>query len=161
MNATPVVRPQRVARWLDQVAGFGAPPSLELDALVARASQVSGCAPPEEGRYLEPLRVVLDAAQGANLNALGRRMLPTALVMRLQNHFAIEAWLAQHPEILDRPVAPPVVIASLPRTGTTALHRLLSVHPSFRALCTRRSVHVGDGPAAADAVGGSPPAAHG
>jgi hypothetical protein len=42
--------------------------------------------------------------------------------------------LKQHPGIPEIELAPPVVIAGLPRTGTTHLHNLLAAGPSFRVL---------------------------
>jgi sulfotransferase family protein len=42
--------------------------------------------------------------------------------------------LKRHPEINDIDLLPPVVIAGLPRTGTTHLHNLLAAAPTFRTL---------------------------
>ena len=131
--------PQQLASLLNAV-GAVLPlgePVLDFDGLVARAADASGCAPPEEGRYRAPLRALTeDAAASETLSLLGRRMLSMALGLRLHNHFAIERWLQEHPEVLDEPIERPVFIVSLPRTGTTMLHRLLSAHPAHRALYT-------------------------
>jgi len=40
--------------------------------------------------------------------------------------------LKRHPELLDQPVRAPVIIAGLVRSGTTALHLLLSLDPQFQ-----------------------------
>ncbi|MEL6347925.1 MAG: sulfotransferase [Myxococcota bacterium] len=143
----PTAAPQTVAQMLNAAAeALGAmglkPPRLEVDALVDGAAKASGYAPPPAGRYLEPLRVLLDSAQASTtLNALGQRMLAHALHMRLKNHFAIAGWLAEHPAIEDEPIERPVFIVSLPRTGTTMLHRLLSVPSHSRALHTWEMDH--------------------
>ena len=42
--------------------------------------------------------------------------------------------LARHPEIHDIELLPPLVIAGLPRTGTTHLHNLLAAAPTFRTM---------------------------
>ncbi|PRC44614.1 sulfotransferase family protein, partial [Mycobacterium sp. ITM-2017-0098] len=42
--------------------------------------------------------------------------------------------LARHPEIEDTELVPPVVIAGLPRSGTTHLHNLLAAATTFRSL---------------------------
>ena len=42
--------------------------------------------------------------------------------------------LSRHPEIHDIELEPPVVIAGLPRTGTTHLHNLLAAAPTFRTI---------------------------
>lgn len=127
--------PQGLARGLNGLASAfpSDPNALNPDVLVARTTKVIGLAPPPEGRFRAPLKVLTDAAAASNLNALGRRSLAGALTMRLGNHFAIEDHLARHPEVLDEPIERPVFIVSLPRTGTTMLHRLLSVLEGHRA----------------------------
>ena len=52
----------------------------------------------------------------------------------LKNRLLVSDLLARHPEILDIPIARPIVIAGLPRTGTTHLHNLLSADPDLRSL---------------------------
>jgi hypothetical protein len=42
--------------------------------------------------------------------------------------------IAAHPEILDEKVLPPVFITSMPRTGSTKLHRMLGATGDFNAL---------------------------
>jgi hypothetical protein len=63
-------------------------------------------------------------------NYLQRSMVKSALVGRL---FA-EHGFAQHPGYVDVPVARPVFVTGLPRTGTTALHRLLTADPAHQGL---------------------------
>jgi hypothetical protein len=55
-------------------------------------------------------------------------------VQWLKNRLLLTDLLKQHPEILDAELFPPVVIAGLPRTGTTHLHNMLSAAPTFRSL---------------------------
>ena len=40
----------------------------------------------------------------------------------------------EHPECLERTIRRPIVIAGIPRTGTTALHNLLALDPRFQTL---------------------------
>lgn len=40
----------------------------------------------------------------------------------------------EHPQSLSTPLRPPIVITGLPRTGTTALHRVLAMDPQFQGL---------------------------
>ena len=42
--------------------------------------------------------------------------------------------LIMHPEILDEEILPPVFITSLPRTGSTKLHRILGASGDFHAM---------------------------
>ena len=46
---------------------------------------------------------------------------------------AVQGW-REHPECLQRPVMRPLIITGIPRTGTTALHKLLSEDPQFQGL---------------------------
>jgi hypothetical protein len=67
----------------------------------------------------------------AALNAIGRTFasgqISQLLRARLRAH---ELW-RRHPEILDRPLAPPVIILGQARSGTTRLQRLLACDPGF------------------------------
>jgi Sulfotransferase family len=56
------------------------------------------------------------------------------LLQVLKNRLLMEQLLKDHPQIRDIELVPPVVIAGLPRTGTTHLHNLLAAGPTFRVL---------------------------
>ena len=56
-------------------------------------------------------------------------------VQRLaRNRLRLEDLYKRHPEINEVEVAPPIVIAGLPRTGTTHLHNLISADPNISSL---------------------------
>jgi hypothetical protein len=59
-----------------------------------------------------------------------RALLRGALVARLLS----EAAWRQHPSHVDVTIERPVFVTGLPRTGTTALHRLLTADPSHQGL---------------------------
>lgn len=86
--------------------------------------------------YEEGLRILVDdlASPEAGLtpqgNAFHRAQVKSALVGRLLT----EARFAQHPEHRDVPIERPVFVTGLPRTGTTALHRLLCADPGHQGL---------------------------
>ena len=42
--------------------------------------------------------------------------------------------ITEHPEILDEEILPPVFVTSLPRTGSTKLHRMLAATGDFNGL---------------------------
>jgi hypothetical protein len=46
----------------------------------------------------------------------------------------LEDLIRRHPEIEEVPIARPIIIVGLPRTGTTHLHNLLSADPALRSL---------------------------
>lgn len=65
----------------------------------------------------------------ARLSATGVEALRQKFVAQLGNRLRMQDCITRHPEILGEPLAPPVIIIGLPRTGTTKLHRLLSRDP--------------------------------
>jgi hypothetical protein len=85
--------------------------------------------------YLEGLEVLLESyARDARLTPLGngnaRTFLRGALVARLLS----EAQWRQHPGHADVAIERPIFVTGLPRTGTTALHRLLTADPAHQGL---------------------------
>ncbi|MFF3570459.1 sulfotransferase family protein [Nocardia jiangxiensis] len=85
--------------------------------------------------YTEALGVLLESYQrDAELTELGSKMnryfLRGALVARALSE---ASWKA-HPEYVETPVTRPIFVTGLPRTGTTALHRLLAADPGHQAL---------------------------
>jgi len=56
------------------------------------------------------------------------------LLQVLKNRLLLTDLVTRHPEIRDIELVPPLVIAGLPRTGTTHLHNLLAAGPTFRVL---------------------------
>lgn len=52
----------------------------------------------------------------------------------LSCHMAMKLYLERNPEVLEVPVEKPLMIGGMPRTGTTLLHRLLSLDPEGRPL---------------------------
>ena len=47
---------------------------------------------------------------------------------------AIISYVSAHPEVAKIPIRRPLLLIGLPRTGTTLLHRLLSLDPVVRTL---------------------------
>ncbi|MCP4035491.1 MAG: sulfotransferase [bacterium] len=72
-------------------------------------------------------------SQGA-LHPLGRVTIRESLVRALVNRLRLEDLCAKHPEIAQMPVANPVFVVGLQRTGTTLLQRLLTCEPRLRAM---------------------------
>lgn len=56
------------------------------------------------------------------------------LLQLLKNRLLLTDLLRRHPEIGDLELEPPIIIAGLPRTGTTHLHNLLAADPALRTL---------------------------
>jgi hypothetical protein len=106
-----------------------------VDDLHASATKLTGLDDFGTGEYLEGLRVLLESYEAdEDLTPFGnkvhRAMLRGALVARLLS----EAGWKQHPASADVPVERPIFVTGLPRTGTTALHRLLVEDPAHQGL---------------------------
>ena len=105
------------------------------DELHAAATKITGLADFGDGDYRDGLAVLLGSyARDAGLTVRGTRvtraLLRGALVARLLS----EAAWGQHPGYADVAIERPVFVTGLPRTGTTALHRLLTADPASQGL---------------------------
>ena len=69
----------------------------------------------------------------AGLNGFGRVAIGSMIRLLLQHRLRLEAWRQAHPEVAQQTIRRPLIIAGLPRTGTTILHQLLSQDAQFRA----------------------------
>jgi sulfotransferase family protein len=119
---------------LDAIASMPALP-LEPEALMAAASERTGLDHFGDDWFREPLDIVCRAIPvEAGLNAVGRVTAGSSLVNMLANRLRLEDLLRRHPEIEEVPIARPIIIVGLPRTGTTHLHNLLSADPQLRSL---------------------------
>ena len=103
------------------------------------ASAVKACGLDDFGvdndNYREALGVLLESfRRDADLTELGSKMhrffVRNALVARLVS----EAAFKQYPQHTDVSVERPIFVTGLPRTGTTAIHRLLTADPAHQGL---------------------------
>ena len=106
-----------------------------VEDLHASATKLTGLSDFGEPSYREGLQVLLDSyAAEAGLTATGSKMsrvfLRGALVARLLS----EAAWRQYPEHAEVAITRPIFVTGLPRTGTTALHRLLTADPAHQGL---------------------------
>ncbi len=110
---------------------------LDAAALLTKARRLTGLDDFGDGRFRLGLGKFLSGAteEGA-LNATGTAIIEDTVTRFLVNRLRFEADLKRHPEILGEPIAPPVIIMGLPRTGTTKLHRMLAVDQRFQSLRT-------------------------
>ncbi|MEU4707522.1 sulfotransferase [Nocardia salmonicida] len=103
--------------------------------LHASATKLTGLTDFGADDYTEALQVLLDSYRDeAGLTELGSKMsrffLRGALVARALS----EAAWAANPGYVETPVTKPIFVTGLPRTGTTALHRLLAADPANQGL---------------------------
>ncbi len=108
---------------------------LDAEAMHAKARTETGLDDFGATDYRERLDVYLAALQDIpGLHAAGIVNFHAQIVQWLKNRLLLTDLLTRHPEIHDIELEPPVVIAGLPRTGTTHLHNLLAAAPTFRTI---------------------------
>jgi len=121
-------RVERRERERDSVGSY--------DDIAAAAVRTTGLSDFGGTEHEKGLRILVDDlnAPAAGLTGVGnyqqRAQVKSALVGRL----LAQAGFTAHPEHADVPVARPIFVLGLPRTGTTALHRLLTADPRHQGL---------------------------
>ncbi|MBM4381810.1 MAG: sulfotransferase [Deltaproteobacteria bacterium] len=109
--------------------------SLEPDALIEAARRKTGLDDFGPDSWREPFGILVAAIRReADLSGLGIFATRNLLLGLLANRLLLEDLLKRHPEIHDERIERPLIIAGLPRTGTTHLHNLISADPSWRTL---------------------------
>jgi hypothetical protein len=104
----------------------------DLRASAARRTGLSDFGPDD---YTDGLAVLLDSlAADAALTPLGAKALRALLRGVLSARLGSEAAWQANPEYAEVGIGRPVFITGLPRTGTTALHRLLTADPASQGL---------------------------
>ncbi|MEM8608623.1 MAG: hypothetical protein AAGF92_16080 [Myxococcota bacterium] len=107
--------------------------SLDAESVMADAKKRTGLDDFGDPAFVEPLTMLLDALRTeAPLSAFGRLVARHFMVQLLVSRLRLEALYRQHPEIDDEQIVRPLVVAGLPRTGTTHLFNLLSQDRSLR-----------------------------
>ncbi|PWN03094.1 sulfotransferase family protein [Nocardioides silvaticus] len=106
------------------------------DDIAAAAVRTTGLTDFGGTAHEEGLRILVDdlASPEAGLTPVGnyfhRSQVKSALVGRLMT----EARFAEFPQHAEVPIERPIFVVGLPRTGTTALHRLLCADPAHQGL---------------------------
>ncbi|MFN8546225.1 MAG: sulfotransferase [Candidatus Binatia bacterium] len=108
---------------------------LEPDVLLTDAAAQTGLDDFGDRGFEERLGVLLRALrEEAGLSPFGVVSNYSLLLQLLKNRLLIQDVLVHHPEIHEVRIERPIVIAGLPRTGTTHLHNLIAADPALRSL---------------------------
>lgn len=106
-----------------------------LGDLHASATRLTGLREFGDGEYLDGLAMLLSAyATDEKLTPLGQKMSRVFLRDALAARLLSEAAWQRYPEYSKVCVDRPIFITGLPRSGTTALHRLLTADPAHQGL---------------------------
>ncbi|MGZ4726956.1 MAG: sulfotransferase family protein [Acidimicrobiales bacterium] len=137
---------------IEAAAPMGEAIELTVDALMAQASATVGLDDFGDDSFLDPFGVLLESLRTeAPLSGFGRITVSVQLDQLLRNRLLLTDLLRRHPEIHDIEIDPPIIIAGLPRTGTTHLQNLISADPAIRSLPYWESVE--PFPAPGDEIG--------
>jgi hypothetical protein len=133
--ANPRFSPDVVAIH-EAVAPIAADLQLESDPLLAQARADTGLSRGfDDPGFRERLEVLLTGLRDeAGLSPFGVLSDHTLVSGLLRSRLLIHDLVDRHPEILEIPIAAPIVIVGLPRTGTSHLHNLISSDPALRSL---------------------------
>jgi hypothetical protein len=103
--------------------------------LHASATRLTGLNDFGDDEYLDGLTVLLASYErDEKLTPLGQKMSRVFLREAMAARLLSEAAWKRHPGYADVPVTQPIFVTGLPRTGTTALHRLLTADPRNQGL---------------------------
>ena len=85
--------------------------------------------------YRDGLRMLLASMDvDPHFTPQGRELAWDAVVMTMVARATAEENWKRYPEWRDHKIARPILITGLPRTGTTALHKLMAVDPQFQGI---------------------------
>ncbi len=108
-------------------------PGLKLDKMIKAAKRSTGLNDFGNEDFMERLAVLINSLNNeGRLTTIGRISAKETISRYLRNRLLIENHLKNHPEIEQQEIRKPLIIAGLPRTGTTILFNLLAEDPANR-----------------------------
>lgn len=111
--------------------GWAKSPTLDPETLIGKAARRTGFSAQGTGHGWRTRLNSLceDLERTAALTPLGRTIAHGQLVAALSHRFRAQALWQRHPEILEHPIAAPIVVLGQMRSGTTRMQRLLACDP--------------------------------
>ncbi|MCB2074071.1 MAG: sulfotransferase [Novosphingobium sp.] len=108
--------------------------ALSVDQLMARSREIAGVDIVDD-EIIEPLNVLHRALnEESAIDAEGARAYEAKFIRLLVNRLRMKRDFARHPEIAEQPVAGPLVIMGVARSGTTKLQKALAASRDFNFL---------------------------
>ena len=136
IRITDLARPELTDAQRAAVAAAERMPVTLSEAVVLEAARrQTGLDDFGAGDFRPRLRVWLQAAdEDPTLGPLGRLAVFANCVRYLANRLRLEDLLRRHPEIEQVPIRAPIIVAGLPRSGTTHLVNLIAADSRLRSL---------------------------
>jgi hypothetical protein len=105
------------------------------DEIVRRAIDQAGLSDFGSNSYREGLERHIDALLATDVaKPDGRERSYVAFTAALVNRLRITQYVKEHPDVLERPIARPLMVMGLPRSGTTMVSYMLDRDPRRRSL---------------------------
>ena len=109
--------------------------SFSVEGILDEARQVTGLSDFGDMEFLTRLRLLCESWDAdTGLNNLGRMNLRSKLLQFTQSRLLIQELLKRHPEIHEVQIQAPIIVAGLPRSGTTHLLNLMAADTRLRSL---------------------------
>ncbi len=104
--------------------------NLDLQKAKEAAESKTGLQEWNDPQFLEDLAKLIEfVKRSPTANSLLKVNFRNDLMRRLTNFLKLQEFKRTHPDLTSQSVGTPLIIAGLPRTGTTLLHRLLAQDP--------------------------------
>jgi len=134
IHITDLARPEH-SELEKQVMASAPEVVLSSAAVLALAQERTGLSDFGDMDFVERLDVWLQSLdEDRGLNRLGRAGAFDQIVRYAACRLRFEDRLKRHPEILEIKIERPIIIAGLPRSGTTHLVNILASNPALRAM---------------------------
>jgi Sulfotransferase family len=106
-----------------------------LDLIHDQAASLAGSDDFGPDDYLPGLRIILRSVDSdTHMTPDGRELAWGNLLYALASRASVAKGLKEHPRALEERIVAPLVITGVPRTGTTALHKLISMDSQFQGI---------------------------
>ena len=127
--------PVNVFNAISYITGRKNKPEINADQLLAQAQKVTGLSDFGEDAFLEGFYIACeDLEKEAQLHTYGRLHTKGVIFHCLCNRLYLQKQWQEKPDLLDKPIKAPIIIAAPPRTGTTLLFNLLALNKDFQWL---------------------------
>jgi hypothetical protein len=110
------------------------PTRVGMDEILEDAKRATGLSDLGDESFKVGMRQVIENADALGMTPLAHVLLRQTYLKAVAGRLQLQDHLKKHPEIRDIKVERPIFVVGFPRTGTTAMQNLLSLHPGHRGL---------------------------
>lgn len=105
-----------------------------VNDLLKRAQEETGLRELDSDSWREGLAVIVELLDDPRMSEKGVASVEKRCVDALSNRLRVDAYIREHPEVLEEKIEKPLFIMGMPRTGTTVASYLLAQDPARRSL---------------------------